>query len=60
MARRTRRTGLTDTGPLRATLGEARRAAIRVLICYPVGGPAYRAAEEALRALDDLARLLDD
>ena len=60
MTRRTRRSGLTDLAPLRATLGEARRAAVRVLTCYPVGGPAYRAAEEALRALDALARLLDD
>jgi hypothetical protein len=55
---RTRRTGLVDTAPLRATLAEARRAAVRVLTCYPIGGPEYRAAEDALRAIDALAALL--
>jgi hypothetical protein len=58
--RRTRRTGLIDTAPLRATLAEARRAAVRVLTCYPIGGPEYRAAEEVLRTLEALSRLLEE
>ncbi len=56
---RARRTGLIDTAPLRATLAEARRAAVRVLTCYTIGGPEYRAAEEVLRTLDALSQALD-
>ena len=59
MPRRTRCTGLIDTASLHANLAEARREVVRVLTCYPIGGPEYRAAEEVLRALDTLAALLE-
>ena len=37
---------------------DARLALVKVRTAYPINGPEYKAAGEAMRAIDDLAELL--
>ena len=52
------RYGLIDPTAELAALAGARAAAVRVLTVSKIGGPAYRAAERLLDAIDDLVGVL--
>ena len=57
MARRRILSPATSDAAL-ASAGACRSAAVKLMTEAPIGGPAYRAAEELLRAIDGLAEAL--
>ncbi len=58
---RKRRIGLSDVArqEVIATIRSCRRATVRVLTEYPIGGPEYQAALQVMPVLSELMRQLD-
>ena len=54
---RPKRIGLTDKNRELAAMKECREAMIRVLTASKIGGPEYRAAQDVIDKIDDLAEL---